>query len=69
MYVHIRFFKYFLCHFEHLNIYIFIPQPIILLYLFQPFDLYFTVQKTFMMINNKFVHINLKIMHWLFNNQ
>ena len=28
MYVHIRFFKYFLCHFEHLNIYIFniIPE-------------------------------------------
>ena len=38
-----------------------LPQPIILLYLFQPFDLYFDVQKTLMMINNEFVHINLII--------
>ena len=27
-------------------LYVIIPQPIILLYLFQPFDLYFDVQKT-----------------------
>ena len=44
-----------------------IPQPNILLYLFQPLDLYFTVQKTLMMITNKFIHMNLKIVHSLFN--
>ena len=40
-----------------------IPQPIILIYLFQPFELYFSVQIILVMIYKTFVAMDLKLVH------